>query len=177
MTYQFDVAAGSQINQLLSSSIVNAKYLLMVPTLSAQAINSNILPENSPLLPCSLPCAPYFLPEDFQLHIASTPQYQSPLNTKEDFLRNNCELFTYNALQGNSLPGLTSNLVTKHNHLTLYNYILCNLQHKLPSDKNVPKSISVSFRSQYKYNIKMTCYIVYSKEAAVEVETGRLLAL
>lgn len=175
--YTFDVAAGASVNQLLSSSIINAKYLLMVPTLTAQTINTNVLPEHSPFLPCSLPCAPYWLPEDFQLHIASTPQFQSPLNTKDDFLRNSCELLDYNALQGNRLAGLTSNLVTKNNHLPLYNYLLFNLTNRLSSENNIPKSISVSFRSPYKYNIKLTCYIVFSKEAAIEVETGRLIPM
>ena len=73
----------------------------MVPTLTGQTVNRNILPEHSPFLPCSLPYCPYWIPEDFQLHIVSIPQFQSPLNTKDDFLRHNIELLEYNALQGN----------------------------------------------------------------------------
>ena len=149
----------------------------MVPSLSAQTINSNVLLEHSPFLPCSLPCAPYWLPSDFQLHIASTPQFQSPLNTKDDFLRHSTELLDYNALQGNKLAGLTSNLVNKNNHLPLYNYLLFNLTMRIGSEQNVPKSISLSFTNPYKYNIKLTCYIVFSKEAAIEVDSGRLIPL
>lgn len=160
---------------MISSGIVNSRYLLMVPSLQASENGvDKVLPEHSSLYPCSSPAAPHFIPTNFQISVAGSPLFTTPLNSLDEYLEN--DVFSFNSINGNLSTGLTSNTITRENWMEANNYLCFDLSRRLPSEDSLPKSIAVSFSNTYNKDIKMTCFIVYEKQTSIDVETGRLLA-
>ncbi len=171
--FQFTINKNATFNQLINSGVINSRYLLIVPTLT-QNENKNILVEHSPFYPCGSPGAPAFIFQDFQVSIAGTPLFTTPLSSLDDFLYH--DVFAYNALNGNMTRGLTSNRITKNSWKRCDNYLLIDLTKRLPSEDLLPKSISINGKSNYNKDITLTCYTMYEKVASIDIETGRLMA-
>jgi hypothetical protein len=171
------VAAGGQINAILTNGIVNPKYVVIIPQLTGTAANTGLaiaanpyqsLFDSSPATTC-----PLALLGQFNIQVAGANMYQSSLRYDYEVFYN--EVSSINAINGGLSTGLTSGLISQSMWDNLYRYYVCDLSRRVPSEDGVAKSVVFQGVNQTTKTMDYICFIAFERKVVIDMETGLLL--
>jgi hypothetical protein len=171
------VAAGGQINAILTNGIVNPKYVVIIPQLTGLAANTGLaiaanpyqsLFDSSPATTC-----PLALLGQFNIQVAGANMYQSSLRYDYEVFYN--EVSSINALNGGLSTGMTSGLISSYDWDNLYRYYVCDLSRRVPSEDGVAKSVVFQGVNQTAKTMDYICFIAFERRVVIEMDTGMLL--
>lgn len=171
------IAAGGQINAILTNGIVNPKYVVIIPQLTGQAANTglaiNVNPyqslfDSSPGTTC-----PLALLGQFNIQVAGANMYQSSLRYDYEVFYN--EVSSINAINGGLSTGMTSGLISQCMWDNLYRYYVCDLSRRVPSEDGVAKSVVFQGVNQTAKTMDYICFIAFERKVVIEMDTGMLL--
>jgi hypothetical protein len=167
------IATGSSVNQILTTSITNPKYVMVLP-FCASASNSTVMAAQglsqyhsvfdsapSTTLPFgSIAC------QNFQVNVANKNMFQSSLNYNFEMFQNEIQKLGLNGGIGQCSGLLDINAWSAHS------YMVCDVSRRLIEDDGSRKSISVSFTNNSGLTCDYVCFILYEKVINVDLTTG-----
>ena len=155
----------------VTSSIQNAKRLIIVPILSGSGVGANgeavsstyFSPLISPFSTEPSTCSPYAI-TNFQVMLSSVPVYSQFLNfTYEQFL---FEMNNF-GVDSNLKSGLVSGRISKKHYENNYGYIVVNIGRRLDEEMDAPISIDVQFKQLSL--LKMNYYVFVETEKGMTI--------
>jgi len=171
--YQYsidNIAAGANVNQLISNGIAGLKSVLVIPFYTATA-NGGVLPYQSVFDPAGAgPTSPLVQLNNFNVVISGQNMlYNSQRYSFENFMNN---LFGVNSVNGGLTQGLCSGLIGQLDHEMEYCYYYVDCSRMLPVEEPVPKSVSVQFQNQSARAISCIVFCNYGCEISIDVLSG-----
>lgn len=197
----FKVGAGSNINFSLSNTLSNLRGLLVIPFLSSEingvystttaiakvvaaagvvgvngldAISENKLgfsPVVSPFTSEPSNTSPLMKITDYNIQLGGENIYAQ--NLQYGFQQYQNEVSCLNALSGNQDSVVSSGLINQEMWMNNYRYYYTDLSRKLQD--NQMKSVQIIGRNASVVPMDLHIYLIYSKEAIIDILTGKLL--
>jgi hypothetical protein len=162
-----EVAVNSDVQFNITTSVVNAKRMIIVPFL-ARSANANIRPMLSPFASEPSTCSPYLM-SNFQVFISSTPLY--PQFQQYDFESYISEMSNF-GIDGNINSTLCSGRISKEMYENNYGYIVVDLSRKHIEDNTTAVSIDIAFRLDSLLAMDFAVYIETEKSLTVNLLNG-----
>ena len=155
-----NVSQGSMVNAILSNGIANMKRLVVVPILSASA-NGNISPLLSPLTSDGGTPTMQLSLSNFNVQISGKNIYQQ--NQEYDWEQFIWEVRPSNNINGGLNDGLSTGLISQLDWQNQFRYYVVDLSRRVPSEDNVPKSLTLLCKSNIATakNIDLYCFVEY----------------
>lgn len=180
-SYQTDVTAGDPFNVLLTNGIPNPTTVVCIPITAASSngvhktfATHKVAGHQSPFSAEPGTTSPFGALTDFNVQVAGINMFtQNEVYDFEQFMN---ELSSQNAINGNLVNGLTSGLINEADFETGYRYYVCDVSRRLPSEDNVPKSISIQGKNKSKLNLSIYTFIVFERSITIDVASGEKLA-
>lgn len=169
---QVDVAAGANINKILSESIVNPAGLLIIPMLN-ESSNRGLDPLSSPFTCEPATTAPIGLSK-FNVDINGQAIYPNAVDYDYELFM--AEIDGVNSINGNGQLGMSSGLVSLLDYNNIYKYYYVNLERRL-ADSIQAKSIKFRCVNSNLVSLTLHCFVVVKKQCVIDVQTGKLLSL
>jgi hypothetical protein len=171
--YQYlvsNIAAGSNINQLITNGISSLVSVLTVPFYTA-ASNRDIDPILSPYDPAGCgTTSPFCLIGNYNVVISGQNAiYNTQTRSYEAFNHN---LYGCNATNGGQTDGLTSGLISQHDFETSYCYYYVNVGRCLDIEQSVPKSVSIIGTNYSAKAINLCVFCEYRVSVGINLLTG-----
>lgn len=175
-------STNQSVSQILSNGVVNPKYLILIPMISASSnpVASNngtqtqtfLAPYQSPFSSCPATTDMIIL-SNISVQLAGVNVWTS--NEIYDFQQFADELSEL-GLNGGRITGLSSGLIGESDFQYNKRFYVCNLGRNVPmSEKGVPKSVSVNFQNLSNVSIDVFCFIEYEREISIRMEDGSLV--
>jgi hypothetical protein len=171
--YQYqvlNVAAGGQINNLITNGIAGIKSVLVLPFYTATA-NGGTAPIQSVFDPAGAgPTSPLCLLNNFNVVVSGQNMiYNTQRYSYETFMN---QLLGCNSVNANLTDGLTSGLFNQLGFEMEYCYHWVNCSRMLPVEEPVPKSVSIIGQNQSAKAIDLFVFVEYGVEVAIDVLSG-----
>ena len=165
-SYNISNVAPGSFCHTLTTGIVNAQYVLVIPypktSLAAYCNPRDTCPGTAP---------PIILRE-FNVQLAGLNVFQQ--NQRYDFEVFMDELSKINAINGNNTLGLTSGVIDMNMYRRGYRMYVADLRRREPSQDNVVKSVTITGINTCDagVNIELLCFIAYKKTFSIDTATG-----
>ena len=174
--YQYqvlNVAAGAQINQLISNGIANMKSILIVPILATGAGGNELdIPSyQSPYDPAGCGAtAPLVMLTSFNVVVSGQNTIYN--SQRFAFQEYNNQLAGANGVNGNQTDGLTSGLISQLDFDMAGSYYYLDLSRMLPVETAVPKSVQLVGQNASGKVLTFMVYVSYETEISIDALTG-----
>lgn len=181
-----NVGAGASFSQILTNGVSRARYLLMVPQLSASVNGSanatdqvrtgiNVgSPMNSPFSSSPATCLPHAYVTNFNVLLSGTNLYQSNISYR--FEQWQQENRASNSINGGLTLGMSSGILSQSDFENGYGYIYVDLSRKISqSSDDISRSIQVVGTNSSLCMVDYHCVISYEREIVLSTSTGSLV--
>lgn len=170
-----NIAAGGQINSLVSNGIVNPTKLVMIPYLQpadARTGGASIEQYQSVFDSAPVTAAPGVTIDQLQVQVAGKSIYDNAISY-------NWEQFLYevskSGVDGGVTTGVSSGLFSKLGYDNNYPYIVVDLSRRYAQQDILPKSIQVTGKLTNAYPCSLLVFVFYKRTIQIEVASGRIL--
>lgn len=175
----FNIAAGSNFNQYISTGLKNMKYIVLIPSYNNSDANINVAARipNAAVSPFDTYPAtghPFAAITNFNVQIAGSNIFQD--SYVFDFLAFQTELATINAINGGAEMGLTSGLISQSMWDNGYRFYCADLSRRAAIEDGVAKSVQVLGTNSSPYAIDIICFVAYEKSVSIDMAEGKLVA-
>jgi hypothetical protein len=174
--YQYqvlNVAAGGQINQLISNGIANMKSILIVPILAKGAGGNELtIPSyQSPYDPAGCGAtAPLVMLTSFNCVVSGQNTIYN--SQRFAFQEYNNQLAGANGVNGGQTDGLTSGLISQLDFDMAGSYYYLDLSRMLPVETAVPKSVQLVGQNASAKTLDFMVFVSYETEISIDALTG-----
>jgi len=174
--YQYqvlNVAAGGQINQLISNGIANMKSILIVPILATGAGGNELaIPSyQSPYDTAGAGAtAPLVMLTSFNCVVSGQNTIYN--SQRFAFQEYNNQLAGANGVNGNQTDGLTSGLISQLDFDMAGSYYYLDLSRMLPVETAVPKSVQLVGQNASAKTLTFMVFVSYETEISIDALTG-----
>lgn len=166
-----NLSTASSVNALLNNGIRNAKYLVVIPYVTA-GDTGNIQDFQSVFSSSPATTAPYASLIKFNVQIGGSNVFQQDVDY--DFQTYENEVAGLLAVDGGSSTGNTSGLLTRAAWSAGYRYYVVDLARRLKSEDPIPKSIQLLATNNTSKNLVLYCFIVYEKRVTLNLLTSQI---
>jgi hypothetical protein len=170
--YKFTVAAGSQVQQQVVSSLSRLRKLVIVPTFSAYGpipteYKSPFSGVGSPFL-----SSPFSLPAQYNVAISGQNVYPANLNRVDEFYGE----FVQHTLNGSVQGSIVDFGISQNQYLHGYGAIVTDLARETTSaHDDIAKNVVVSFTNQSALSMDYICYVYYERQISVDAALGNIV--
>ncbi len=177
------IPAGQSFNYTITTGIVDAQYLCVLPFPKLSTIEDTATPPK--FTGAITTIATYQSPfdsaggttsniwiRDFQCQIGGLNVFNA--NERYDFEAYNNEVSKINALFGNNVLGMTNGIVDYDAWQSKYRMYIADLSRRETSQDNVIKSVVISGVNTAKCGIELVCFIAYKKKLTIRTATGTI---
>jgi hypothetical protein len=169
------VGSGSSFNAILTNGIVNPKFVVIIPQVTASANGlANLYPYQSPFDSSPHTTMPLASITNFNVQVSGTNVFQQNFNYDFEEFQN--ELSHLGAINGGLSTGLTSGLIGYNDFQYGYRYYAVDLSRRMPSEDSSPKSILVLGTNNSAKSVDLICFVGYQREISIDMETGELVS-
>ena len=178
INYQFTVDPNSSFNQTLTNGIADMQklYIFCMYHSSSNPLNDTDTvfapPFQSSFTSEPATCSPLIYLQQFQVQIAGQNIFDSPKDYDFEHYLENRESGSIN---GNLIRGISSGLISYKRWKNNMCVIIIPLNRRLKESNKVPLSLSVTGKLASELKCDLHCYIEYSKEIKISVESGAIL--
>lgn len=162
----------SDFNVLLSNGLVNTKTLIVVPfyTKTENGTAFNVSPLQSAF--CSEPAttSPLAAITNYNVALAGVNVYQNNYRYNwESFLT---ELNMINSINGNTVTGLSSGLLTERDFDNTYRFYVTDLSRRIAAEDSVPKSLQILGQNLCGRKVDLYCFVEVEKSMVINTSSG-----
>jgi hypothetical protein len=178
--YQYqitNIAAGAQINSLVSNGISDVRSVLCLPYFSASTnavlTGGGFLPAyQSPFDPAGCgPTSPLCFLNNFNVVVSGQNAiYNSIRYTGWELFSQ--QVLGANSVNGGLIDGLTSSLIGQQDWEMEYCYHYVDVSRMLDVERAVPKSISITGQNQSAQTIDLMVFVSYGQTVAIDALSG-----
>jgi hypothetical protein len=169
--YTFQItnkAAKTDVVETISTGIVNAKYIWVLPFPSP--ISPNTLPEWQNPYDTAPATTSNIILDSFQVQLAGRNVFRA--DVKYDYNMFMDELSKINALEGNNNNSMTSGLIRQYQFQNSHRIYVADLSRHNQSDSLISKSIVVSFKNAGAVPVSCLVFVAYGRSVALDTATG-----
>lgn len=165
----------SDFNVLLSNGLVNTKTLIVCPFYTKTANGgSNLSPLQSAF--CTEPgtTSPLAAITNYNVALAGVNVYQN--NYRYDWESFITELNMINSINGNTINGLSSGLITEYDYSNTYRFYVTDLSRRIAPEDLVPKSLQILGQNLCALAVDLYCFVEVQKEMVINTATGERIS-
>ena len=173
--YQFNiqnVASGSQINSLISSSIANMKRVICMPFFTAAGNGGSLHQIQSPFDGAGTgTLAPYTQLGNFQVVVSGANTFSSTIKYNYEMWNNH--VYGTNSINSGQIDGISSSLIDSLDWETCYGYYVADVSRMLSVEDSVPKSLAIQAQNLSGKEIDVFVFVEYQvDDLQIDLLTG-----
>lgn len=173
--YQYtikNIAAGGQINQLVTNGISQPLYVVVIPYVNKASTGCNLDQYVNPFASEPGTTSPAGLITNFNVQVSGSNIFQQNQQYDYDTFLN--ELRQINAINGGNSTGLTSGLIDQTDFQYGYRYYVADLSRRLPKD-DVSRSIQILGTNNTKLAFDYQVFVAYQRMIRLDLRVGSLV--
>jgi hypothetical protein len=171
------VLTGANISSIITNGIINPKYIVVMPFLSAGTSNitsATGYPQmQSPFDSAPSTTCPLASLTNFNIQLSGKNVFQQ--NFQYDFEAFCNELQHINAINGGLTTGLTSGLISEFDFSNGYRYYVAALDRYPSSELNATKSVQLLGTNNTAMTLDYYVFIAYEREVHINLGNGQLV--
>lgn len=174
--FQFSVANGANINQIITSSQKSPVAIVAMPYPSSSNYTNaiTITAAQSPYDSAPATTAPYGYIENFNILLGGKPVFT--MNKVYDFESFNDELCKYKAFNGANTNGLSNGLIGFKEFSGAYRYYFCDLSRRLDYLSDASYGINMIGKNSSGFAMDIVVFVIYNKNAVLNLLDGTMLS-
>ncbi len=168
-----NIAAGGTFNNILTSSALNPKTVVVIPQINAASNATALLdPIRSPFDTSPWTTLPFAGLYNFQVVISGGNAFQQAQQYDFDQFMN--EMSPDGALNGGTEDSANSGLLSQFAWQTGYRYYVCDVGRRLPSGDLTDKALMITGQNNTNVKIDLYCFVAIGKKVKLNTETGEV---
>jgi hypothetical protein len=170
-----NVGAGSPFNQILTNSLPNIKYVVVIPTPTVNNAGAGLTTGKeyqSPFSSSPATTCPDASITNFNVLVGGQNIFQQNFNYDFEAFKN--ELQSVNAVNGGVVDGLTSGLISYKDWSRAYRYYVADVARRLPHEKDNLMSIQIVGTNNTSIAMDYICFVVFEKKISIKLIDGSI---